>query len=94
MPTDMCPKIRVHKWCQHPSFSPTLIFHHLLDEGSSFINVERKECTSSCGIYVPLRHGCEPLIEILKHEPIFHPVVGAGPDVLLEPFRSLRNGFE
>jgi hypothetical protein len=43
---------------------------------------------------VPLRHGCEPHIEVLEHEPFFHPVVRAGLYIILEPFLCLGDGLE
>jgi hypothetical protein len=36
----------------------------------------------------------EALVAVLEHEPIFHPMVGAGPDIVLEPFPCLRDGLE
>ena len=73
---------------------PALISHHLLDEGLSSIDGEGEECSSSSGIYMPLRHGREPLVEVLKHEPVLHSIVRAGLEVILEPFPCLRDGFE
>jgi hypothetical protein len=43
---------------------------------------------------VPLRHGREAFVEVLEHEPIFHPTVGVGSDVILEPFPRFRDGLE
>jgi hypothetical protein len=39
--------------------------------------------------------GCrsQPIVETLKNEPILHPMVWTGQDVLLKPFWSLWNRF-
>ena len=47
---------------------PALISHNFLDERLSSINGQGEECSSSSDIYVPLRHGREPLVEVLEHE--------------------------
>ena len=71
-----------------------LISHHLLDEDLSSIDGEGEECSSSSGIYMPLRHGREPFVEVLEHKPVLHSVVWAGLDVILEPFPCLEVGFK
>jgi hypothetical protein len=76
------------------SLSSILVSHHLLDEGCGLSDGKGEECTSSCGIDVPLAHGREAFIEVLQHEPSFHSVVRASPDIFPEPFPSLRNGLE
>ena len=72
----------------------TLIGHHLLDESHGISDGKGEKCPSSSGIYVPLRHGHEPLIEVLEHELVLHSVVRVGLDVILEPLPRLRDGFE
>jgi hypothetical protein len=43
---------------------------------------------------MPLRHCHEALIEVLEHEPVFHPMVGKGLDIVLEPLPCLGDGLE
>ena len=77
------------------SFLPLgLIGHHLFNESRVFIDGEGEECSSSSGIYMPLQHGCKPLIKVLEHELVFHSMVWVGLDVILEPFPFLGDGFE
>ena len=73
--------------------SLTLVGHHLLNESLSSVGGKGEKRSSSSGIYVPLRHGLEPLVEILEHELVLHSVVRAGLDVILEPFPCLGDGF-
>ena len=61
----------MHAFLLFSFFPLALIGHHLLDESHSFIDGEGKKCSSYSSIYMPLRHGHKPLIEVLEHEPIF-----------------------
>jgi len=77
------------------SFLPSaLIGHHLFNESHGSVDGEEKELSFSSGIYVPLRHGRKPLVEVLEQEPVFHPMVWACLDVILQPLPRLRDGLQ
>ena len=83
----------MHAFLLFPFVPLALIGHHLLDKSCGILDGEGEKCSSSSGIYVPLRHG-RTLIEVLEHELVLHSVVRVGLDVILEPFPRLRDGFE
>ena len=84
----------MHAFLLFVFLSLALVCHHLLDEGCGISDAQGKECSSNNDIYMPLRHGHKPLIEVLEHELVLHSVVWASLDVILEPFPRLRDGFE
>ena len=65
-------------------------FWHYARDDNQVIS-DAKKCQH--GIYVPLRHGRKHLVEVLEHEPVFHPMVQEGLDIILQPLPRLGDGF-
>ena len=73
--------------------SPSLVFHHLLDQLLCLTHLQREECSSSDSIKVLMGLHSEPMVEVLDEQPILHSMVRACLDVLLESLPCLQNRF-
>ena len=76
-----------------PHLTTALVNHHFVDQGRSPSCGEREKCPSSSSVEVPLRHGREPIVEVLEHHPVLHAMLGTGQDVFLKPFPCLGYSF-
>jgi hypothetical protein len=73
--------------------NPALTRSHLFNQCMGFLDTKSKEWTSSCSIN--MFHGGmnQPMIESLDDEPLFHFVLWAWGDIILQSLPHLGNGF-
>ena len=76
-----------------PLLSPSLVTSHLINENLGCSNTLGEKDASSICVQVLLSDAVEAMEEVLVDQPLFHAVVGAGSDVLLESFPRLRHRF-
>ena len=76
-----------------PLLSPSLVTGHLLDESLGSSNTLGEKGASSRRIQMFLSGPVKAMKEVLDDQPLFHAVVRAGGDVLLESFPRLRHRF-
>ena len=73
--------------------SPSLVFHHLLDQLFCLIHLQGEECSSSGSIKVLSELHYESVVEVLDEKLVLHSMMRACLDVLLESLPCLQNGF-
>jgi hypothetical protein len=72
---------------------PALVRGHLLNQFTSFLNIESEERTSNSSIYMLTGLANQPMIEALDDEPLFHAMMGACSNIILQVFPCLVDGF-
>jgi hypothetical protein len=72
---------------------PALVRGHLLNQFTSFLNTESEERTSNSSIYMLTGLANQPMIKALDDEPLFHAMMGACSNIILQVFPCLSDGL-